>query len=94
MHTYSMAIHVPYDVLSNLHKSRAEAAQDIQHQAATRYYKNRVLSLGKAAELAGMTRLEFIDYLRFTGEYIFEYNGDELSEIQEEDVLKLEEILS
>ena len=93
MNPYTMTIQVPYDVFIHLHKSRADVAQDIQRQAAIRYYKTRTLSLGKAAELAGMTRFEFIDYLRFNQESIFEYTDDELVEIQE-DAFKLEEILS
>jgi predicted HTH domain antitoxin len=88
-----MTIHVPYDVFINLRKSLAEAAQDILRQAAIRYYKTRVLSLGKAAELAGMTRFECIDYLRFNQETIFDYTEDELAEIQD-DASKLEEMLS
>ncbi len=93
MQPCTMTIQVPYDVFIHLHKSRIEAAQDIQCQAAIRYYKTRKLSLGKAAELAGMTRFEFIEYLRFQQEPIFEFNDDELAEIQK-DTLKLEAILS
>lgn len=93
MQPCTMTIHIPYDVFINLRKSLAEAAQDILRQAAIRYYKTRMLSLGKAAELAGMTRFEFLDYLRFNGEAIFDYSEDELAEIQE-DALKLEDILS
>ncbi len=93
MQTCSITIQVPYDVFINLHKSRKETAQDIQRQAAIRYYKARVLSLGKAADLAGMRRFEFIDYLRFNQEAIFDSTYEELTEIQD-DANKLEEILS
>lgn len=93
MHSCTMTIDVPYNVFINLRKSLTEAAQDILRQAAIRYYKTRVLSLGKAAKLAGMTRFEFIDYLRFNQETIFDYTEDELAEIQD-DALKLEEMLS
>lgn len=91
MQSYSMTIQMPYDVLIHLHKSCAEAAQDIQRQAAIRYYTTRALSLGKAADLAGMTRFEFIDYLRFNQEPVFEYTVDELAEIHD-DAAKLEAI--
>jgi len=93
MQPYTLTIQVPYDVFINLHKSRAEAAQDIQRQAAIRYYTTRLLSLGKAAELAGMTRFEFIDYLRFNQEAIFDYTDDEMADIHA-DAEKLEAILS
>lgn len=62
-------------------------------QVAIRCYKTRTLSLGKAAELAGMTRFEFIDVLRAEGESVFDYTNDELSEIHE-DAAKLERILT
>lgn len=84
MQTYTMTIDVPYDVFIHLHKSRADAARDIQRQAATHYYKTRRLSLGKAVEMAAMTRFEFIDYLRFNDEPIFDYTDDELAEIHED----------
>ena len=93
MQACTMTIDVPYDVFIHLHKSRAEAARDIQRQAAIRYYTTRRLSLGKAAEMAGMTRFEFIDYLRFNDVPIFDYTEDELAEIHE-DAAKLEELLS
>ena len=92
MHTCTMTIDVPYDVFIHLHKSRADAARDIQQQAAIRYYKTRRLSLGKAAEMAAMTRFEFIDYLRFNDEPIFDYTDDELAEIHE-DAAKIESSL-
>ncbi len=88
-----MTIQVPFDVLIHLHKTCAEAAQDIRRQAAIRYYQTRQLSLGKAADLAGLTRFEFIDYLRFNGESIFEYTTEELVEIQH-DALMLEKLLA
>ena len=64
-----------------------------REQAAIRYYKTRMLSLGKAAELAGMTRFEFIEKLCLEGEVIFDYTHNELTEIQE-DAAKLERILT
>jgi hypothetical protein len=51
------------------------------------HYKKRMLSLGKAADLAGMSRFEFIDYLRFNDEPVFEYTDEELEEIKRETIL-------
>jgi len=92
MKAYEVKIKVPHEVLINLHKSLGEFAEDIRQQAAIRYYKKRLLSLGKAADLAGLSRFEFIDYLRFNGESVFEYTDEELEEIQK-DALELEKIL-
>lgn len=92
MQTYEVKIKVPQEVLYNLHGSLMEAGEDIKRQAAIRYYKKRTLSLGKAADLAGMTRFEFIDYLRFNGEPVFEYTDEELDQIQR-DATELGKIL-
>lgn len=81
MQHYELKLKVPYGVLINLHKSLDEVGDDLKKQAAIRYYKKRKLSLGKAAELAGMSRLEFIDYLKFNSEPIFQYSEQELNEI-------------
>jgi len=93
MQTYDVTIRIPYDILLNLRKSLVETAADIRRQAAIRYYQTRALSLGKAAELAGMSRFEFIDYLRFNGEAIFDYTDAELEEMKQ-DALILERVLS
>jgi predicted HTH domain antitoxin len=79
--------------LLNLHKSPIEAAADIRRQAAIRYYKTHTLSLGKAAELAEMSRFEFIDYLRFNNEPVFKYSDEELDEIKN-DAVTLGKILA
>ncbi len=80
---------IPREVIVNLHKTSIEAGEDIRQQAAIRYYKKRKLSLGKAADLAGLSRFEFIDFLRFNDEPIFNYSDEELDEI-EQDALDLE----
>ena len=92
MQPYEVKIKVPHEVLLNLHKSPGEAAEDIRRQAAIRYYKKRALSLGKAADLAGMSRFEFIDYLRFNDEPVFQYTDEELEEIKR-DAAELEKII-
>lgn len=93
METYEVKMRVPHEVLLSLHKSFNEAGDDIRRQAAIRYYKKRVLSLGKAADLAGMTRFEFIDYLRFNDEPIFQYTDEELEEINS-DTIKIGKIIN
>ncbi len=92
MQVHEVKIRIPHEVLLNLRKSRGEVAEDIRRQAAIRYYKTRVLSLGKAADLAGMSRFEFIDYLRFNDEPVFDYTDEELEEIKQ-DAVELEKIL-
>ena len=44
-------------------------------------YKRRKLSLGKAAELSGYNKIDFIFKLKTEGEAVFDYNDDEIEEI-------------
>ena len=92
MQSYKLKLEVPHDIVLNLHKSPNEAAKDIRQQAAIRYYKKRALSLGKAADLAGMSRFDFIDYLRCNDEPIFQYTDEELEEIKR-DAAELKKII-
>ena len=64
-----------------LHKSFKETHNEIYQQAAIRFYKKNILSLGKAAEFAHLSKMEFIDLLKFNNEVIFDYDNDVLSEI-------------
>ena len=86
-------IRIPFEMLLHLHTSLNEVIEDIKRQAAIRYYTHRVLSLGKAAELAGMSRFEFIDYLRFNQEPIFDYTDDEMASMAEHDAAVLQRVL-
>ena len=93
MQAYEIKMKVPHELLMNLHKPLEDVEKDIREQAAIRYYKKRILSLGKSAALAGLTRFEFIDLLRYNGEPIFHYSEHELEEINK-DCNRLETILN
>ena len=64
-----------------LHTSIEETHNEIYKQAAIRFYKQNVLSLGKAAEFTNITKIEFIDLLKFNNEPIFDYDNEKLEEI-------------
>jgi predicted HTH domain antitoxin len=81
MQSYEIKMKVPRELPIILHKRLEDVEGDIRRQAAIRYYKQRILSLGKAADLAGLTRIEFIDLLKFCGESVFDYSTEELKEI-------------
>ena len=51
-------------ILPALHKSPAEFASEIRLLAAAKWYEMGVISQEKAAEVAGMKRLDFLIYLR------------------------------
>jgi predicted HTH domain antitoxin len=52
--------------------------------AALVLYRKRKLSLGKAAELAGYDKIEFIEKLQQEEEFIFDYTDEEIDEIYED----------
>ena len=57
----------------------ADFAQNIRNLAAIGFYQDKRLSLGKAAQLAGMNRLLFMDLLATKGIVIFDYDQSELA---------------
>ncbi len=44
-------------------------------------YRKHRLSLGKAAELAGHSKLDFIERMKLENEPVFDYSPDEMAEI-------------
>ena len=58
-----LEIEMPDDVLLGLQKEPKQLAADIRVAAAVKWYEMGVLSQGKAAELAGLSRAAFINEL-------------------------------
>ncbi len=52
--------------------------------SAFHLYRKRRLSIGKAAELAGCTKIDFIEKLQREKEHIFDYSEEEMDEIFED----------
>lgn len=65
---------------------------DMRRLLALQYFKNKRLSLGKAARLAGMNRFDFMDYLTQEGVVLFDYDESMLAE-ELKGIKKLEEFL-
>ena len=53
----------PKDVFSALRMSPQEFAQEMRVAAAVQWYAQGIVSQGKAAEIAGLSRAAFIDQL-------------------------------
>jgi len=53
----------PATVFSALRKAPAEFAEEMRLAAAIHWYSQGMISQGKAAELAGMSRARFLDEL-------------------------------
>lgn len=80
MNNIKLEIEVPEDILVNLKQSCDEFSKEMKLTMAINLYSKGKLSLGKAAELSGFSRLEFIDVLNFRGETIFNYAKDEIED--------------
>lgn len=66
------------DVLTTLRMSPAELARDVRLAAAVRWFALGRLSQGRAAEVAGISRAEFIDVLAASGVSPIQVTPDEL----------------
>ncbi len=80
----NISIPIKEDILLSVRETKDEFAKEILFVSALFFYRKRKLSLGKAAELAGYSRLAFIEKLRRDNEDIFDYNEEELDEIFED----------
>jgi predicted HTH domain antitoxin len=60
-YTQGMTIDIPLDIMKLLNQSKVE--QEIRRYLAVRLYVDEAITIGKAAELAGMRRLEFEDFI-------------------------------
>lgn len=54
-------------------------AQESRRLLALRFFQQRVLSLGKAARLAGLSRWEFVDFLSKNDVPVIDYSLEELA---------------
>lgn len=80
METMTLEIAVPKDLFRILGFSKAKAAEAIREFSVLGLYLERRISSGKAAELLGMRKREFIRLLARKGIPYFEYTGEELEE--------------
>src|SRR5262245_24743532 len=59
----NVTIDIPDDPFTALHRSPEELSRDMRLAAAMLWYTQGLISHGKAAEFAGISRLDFIDAL-------------------------------
>jgi predicted HTH domain antitoxin len=72
--TETMTFEVSQDLLASLKIGIQDLAQEIRLMAAITYFQEKKLSLGKAADLAGCNRLNFMDILAQKGIVVFDYD--------------------
>lgn len=59
MNTQTITIDIPSDILLALNETEAELQKNIKTSLAVRLYRMEKLTIGKAAQLAGLGRLQF-----------------------------------
>lgn len=73
---------VPEEILLDLHEEKESFVKYIKQLTALDLYRNKRVSLGYCANVADMTKEEFIKYLGVNGISIFEFESE--SEFLEE----------
>ena len=64
MQTVSLEVKVPAELLALLRKSRSEMEHEAQLWIALELFRQRKVSAGRAAELAGLSLVDFMDITR------------------------------
>ena len=75
-----MTLEVPEEALAALRKDREDFAKEMRLAAAVKWYELKLLSQGRAARVAGLSRAEFLDALGRFGVTPFQYDADEIIE--------------
>jgi predicted HTH domain antitoxin len=68
---------ISQDILASLKVGAQDLARQMRLLSAISYFQEKKLSLGKAAELAGLNRLDFMDILTNKGVVVFDYDETE-----------------
>ena len=86
MNILNINVPISEEVLFILKKDEKALQKEISTILAVQFFKEKRLSLGKSAELAGMSKNEFVEFLGIHGIDIYQYTEKELA--QEVEVVK------
>jgi predicted HTH domain antitoxin len=73
----AISINVPEEVLLDLHENQKDFAEYMQKILALDLYRNKRVSLGYCASIAGMTKEEFMKYLGMNGISVFSFESED-----------------
>jgi predicted HTH domain antitoxin len=76
----TVSIQLPETVFSALRKNPDEFVQEMRIAAAVKWYELGQISQGKAAEIAGLTRSDFINALSSYEVPFLQYTAQELAQ--------------
>lgn len=74
----TLSIDMPQGAFSALRRSPPELATEIRIAAAVQWYAEQVISQEKAAEIAGLSRVEFLDELQRRNVSAFQESFEDL----------------
>lgn len=74
----TVVIELPNDLFASSGETPEEFVRRMRLAAAAKWYDMGLISQGRAAELAGVSRAEFIDALGPLGISVFQYGPEEL----------------
>ena len=80
MNTVQISLELPRGVLSALRQDPPGFVSEMRLAAAVKWYEMRRISQAKAAEVAGLSRAEFLTALALFGVSPFQYDADEIVE--------------
>ena len=80
MNTVQVSLELPRGVLSALRQDPSGFVAEMRLAAAVKWYETRRVSQAKAAEIAGLSRAEFLTALARFGVSPFQYDADEIVE--------------
>ncbi len=80
MKTIELQIAIPEDVLYTLNENKNDFIKQMKLFTAIELYRLQKLSMGKAAELAGMSKVDFMLSLGNYGVVVIDYDEEDFKE--------------